>query len=231
MVIYRLCLSAESLTVRPVGSAPAVSWRGSADTGSERRSDFAGRPETVEGGVAERQTRWEGFQTRTQSTSIQTYIRPCREIGLKIEWRWKTFEILRYKANQKNFQVVIVIFCNYTFAITILFWVTIMYIKRQFKALKMSPNNFKFNNFLVNNLISPSACRIRQRGRLSHRGRLSSSKRDWKRRPTRLQLRRFVVRQNRVDADVERSLWSNLRGLQKVEGNLKHLCLVKIKKT
>jgi hypothetical protein len=82
----------------------------------------------------------------------------------------------------------------------------------------MSTNNFKFNNFLVNNLISLSACKIRQRGRLSHRGRLSSSQRDWKRRPTRLQLRRFVVRQNRVDADAERSLRSYLRGLQKVEG-------------
>ncbi len=112
MVIYRLCLSAESLTVRLVGSAPAVSWRGSADTGSDRRSGFAGRPETVEGGVAERQTRWEGFQTRMLSTSIQIYIRPCREIGLKIEWRWKTFEILRYKADWQMFNVFIVIFCN-----------------------------------------------------------------------------------------------------------------------
>ena len=210
-MIYRLCLSAESLTVRHVGSALAVSWRGSADTALDRRSDFAGRPGTVEAGVAERQTRWEGFQTRTQSTSTQTYIRPCREIGLKIEWRWKTFEILRYKANQQIFQVFIVIFWSNSSN-----WVRIMHIKRQLKALKISPNNFKFDNFLVNNLISLSACKICQRGRLSHRGRLSSSKRDWKRRPTRLQLRRFVVRQNRVDADVERSLWSYLRGLQKV---------------
>ena len=149
MVIYRLCLSAESLTVRLVGSAPAVSWRGSADTGSDRRSGFAGRPETVEGGVAERQTRWEGFQIRTLSTSIQIYIRPCREIGLKIEWRWKAFEILRYKANQQNFQVFIVIFWSNSSN-----WVRIMHIKRQLKALKISPNNLKLENFLVNNFIS-----------------------------------------------------------------------------